>query len=151
MKKLFLFFFIFFISISFAQSKINDSLPIPKIGTPIVCGCKGDPIYRDENTIYSSAILDIRPEFLGSVTKEQFIKDNFRTPFVNGKKIEGKIYVNFIVEKDGTITNISIIRDVGHGTGEEAIRVLKNMPKWKPAKFGGKIVRCNLAMPMIIP
>ncbi len=151
MVKLISLLFIFFISISFAQSKINDSLPIPKIGTPIVCGCKGDPIYRDENTIYSSGIVDVQPEFLGSVTKEQFIKDNFRTPFVNGEKITGKVYVDFIVEKDGTITNISIIRDVGHETGEEAKRVLNNMPKWKPAKIGGKIVRCNLAMPMIIP
>ena len=67
------------------------------------------------------------------------------------KKITGKVYVDFIVEKDGTITNISIIRDVGHETGEEAKRVLNNMPNWKPAKIGGKIVRCNLAMPMIIP
>lgn len=154
MVKLISLLYIFFVSFSFGQSKNKENTPNSKSTSKtevIVCGCKGDPIYRDENTIYSSGIVDERPEILGRITKEQFIKNNFRTPFVNGKKITGKVYVNFIVEKDGTITNISIIRHVGHGTGEEAKRVLQNMPRWKPAKIGGKIVRCSYSMPMVIP
>lgn len=142
MKKLFFILFLFSTSISFGQSTKAEV---------IVCGCKGDSKYRDENTIYSFGIVDVKPEILGWVKKEQFIKDNFRTPIVNGEKIFGKIYVTFVIEKDGTISNINILRDVGHGTGDEAKRVLENMPRWNPAKIGEKIVRCNYAMPITIP
>jgi len=155
MKKLFSLFFILFVSFSFGQSKNKEITPdfpsIPK--TEIIsCGCNENSteIY-DENKIYSAAAVDIRPEMLGWITKEQFIKDNFRTPLVNGEKIEGKVYVDFIVEKDGTITNIHILRDVGHDTGKEAIRLLQNMPRWNPAKKDGIIIRCRYTMPMIIP
>lgn len=155
MKKLFLLFFIQFISFSFGQNKNQESTSdfpsIPKTEV-ISCGCNenSNEIY-DENKIYNVAVIDIRPEMLGWITKEKFIKDHFRTPIVNGEKIEGKVYVDFTVEKDGTISNIYIIRDLGHGTGEEAKRVLQNMPRWNPAKKDGKIVRCRYAMPMIIP
>jgi len=155
MKKLFFLFFILFVSFSFGQSKTSEKSPdfpgIPK-GEVISCGCNenSNEIY-DENKIYSASAVDAHPELLGWITKEKFIKDNFKTPIVNGEKIEGKVYVDFTVEKDGTISNIYIIRDLGHGTGEEAKRVLQNMPRWNPAKKDGKIVRCRYAMPMIIP
>lgn len=83
--------------------------------------------------------------------KEQFIKDNFKTPVVDGEPIKGKVFVTFVVEKDGSISNIVILRDVGHGTGEEAIRILQNMPRWNPAKKDGKIVRSLYPMPITIP
>lgn len=155
MEKVFLLSLIFFVSISFGQSKNKetaiDSLSIPK--TEIISCCSEEITgnINDENKIYSAAGVDIRPELLGWVKKEQFIKDNFKTPIVNGEKIEGKVYVSFVVEKDGLFSNISIIRDVGHGTGVEAKRVLKNMPRWNPAKKDGEIVRCMYAMPMILP
>jgi protein TonB len=145
-----------FISFSFGQSKNKepkkDFLPIPKTGTTILCCCNenSNEIY-DENKTYNVAVVDIRPEMLGWIPKEKFIKENFRTPIVNGEKIDGKVYVDFTVEKDGTISNIYIIRDVGHGTGEEAKRVLQNMPRWNPAKKNGEIVRCRYAMPMLLP
>ena len=155
MEKLFLLFFILFFSFSFGQSKTKEKstdLPgIPK-GEVISCGCNenSNKIY-DENTIYNLSAVDVKPEILGWVKKEQFIKDNFRTPIVDDEKIVGKIYVTFVIEKDGTISNINILRDVGHGTGEEAKRVLQNMPRWNPAKIAGKSVRCLYAMPMVIP
>lgn len=155
MKKLFSLFFMLFVSFSFGQNKTNEKSSdfpgIPK-GEVISCGCNenSNEIY-DENKIYNVAVVDIRPEMLGWITKEKNIKDNFRTPIVNGEKIEGKVYVSFVIEKDGLISNISILRDVGNGTGEEAKRVLQNMPRWSPAKIGGKIVRCMYTMPMIIP
>lgn len=155
MKNLSLVFLIFYISISFAQSK-NKETTINSLSKPktevILCCCKEETeIINDENKIYSTAAVDVRPELLGWVKKEQFIKDNFKTPIVNGEKITGKVYVAFVIEKDGTISNITILRDVGHGTGEEAKRVLKNMPRWNPAKKGGKIVRSMYSMPIILP
>ena len=50
--------------------------------------------------------------------------------------------VSFVVEKDGSITDVIVLKDVGYGSGEEAVRVLKNCPKWTPAEQNGKKVRC---------
>ena len=54
------------------------------------------------------------------------------------------MYVTFVVEKDGSLTDIKVIRDIGYGTGKEAIRVLKKCPKWTPGEQNGKKVRCTL-------
>lgn len=62
--------------------------------------------------------------------------------------IEGKVYVRFVVEKDGSITNIRIMRDIGGGCGEEAKRVVKGMPKWKPGKQRGRAVRSEFTLPV---
>ncbi|MBP3253135.1 MAG: TonB family protein [Bacteroidales bacterium] len=60
----------------------------------------------------------------------------------------GKVYLTFVVEKDGSITDIKILRDIGAGCGEEAIRVVKAMPKWTPAKQRGKAVRQQFNLPV---
>lgn len=55
--------------------------------------------------------------------------------------IEGRVFVQFIVERDGSLTDIQVVKGIGAGADEEAIRVLKNSPKWKPGKQRGKPVR----------
>ena len=58
--------------------------------------------------------------------------------------------IYFVVEKDGSITDIKVLKDLGHGTGEEAIRILKKCPKWSPAEQKGKKVRCSFMLPLRI-
>jgi protein TonB len=55
--------------------------------------------------------------------------------------IEGTVSIQFVIEKDGSLTNIKIVRDIGGGCGEELVRIFKSMPKWKPAMQRGKPVR----------
>ncbi|MDR1006763.1 MAG: energy transducer TonB [Bacteroidales bacterium] len=55
--------------------------------------------------------------------------------------ITGNVIVNFVIEKDGSLSNIKIIRDIGGGCGEAVVKLFQNMPKWKPAKQRGKAVR----------
>lgn len=55
--------------------------------------------------------------------------------------IEGRVFVQFIVEKDGSLTDVRVVKGIGGGCDEEAVRVLKNSPKWNPAKQRGKKVR----------
>ncbi|MBR1516672.1 MAG: energy transducer TonB [Bacteroidales bacterium] len=62
--------------------------------------------------------------------------------------ITGKVYVTFVVEKDGSIANPRVLRDIGGGCGQEAIRVVKAMPKWKPGKQRGKAVRVQFNLPV---
>lgn len=58
------------------------------------------------------------------------------------------MYVTFVVEKDGSITNPRIIRDIGGGCGDEVLRVVNAMPKWKPGKNRGKSVRVQFNLPV---
>ncbi|MFA6200538.1 MAG: TonB family protein [Bacteroidales bacterium] len=60
----------------------------------------------------------------------------------------GQVMLTFVVEKDGSITDIKILRDIGSGCGLEAMRVVKEMPKWQPAKQRGKVVRQQFVLPI---
>lgn len=62
--------------------------------------------------------------------------------------IEGTVYVSFVVEKDGSITNVQVRRDIGGGCGEEAVRVVKMMPNWLPGKQRGVPVRVQFNLPI---
>jgi hypothetical protein len=77
-----------------------------------------------------------------------FIGKNFRTPDVVGLK--GVIYLTFVIERDGTITDIKVIRDIGFGTGVEAIRVLSKYGHWLPGKQRGVPVRVMCSLPITI-
>jgi periplasmic protein TonB len=96
----------------------------------------------EDNTIYNSAGIEVKPEFPGGIQKwYSFLKNNFQAPDEPGLK--GKVIVSFVVEKDGSLTDIKVLRDIGFGTGKEAERVLKKGPKWTPAEQNGKKVRCS--------
>ena len=62
--------------------------------------------------------------------------------------IQGKVFVQFVVEKDGSITNAKVLRDIGGGCGEEALRVVKMMPKWKPGDQRGVKIRTQFNLPI---
>ncbi len=62
--------------------------------------------------------------------------------------VEGTVLINFIVEKTGEITDISIIKEIGAGCGNEVVRVVKGMPKWMPGKQRGKEVRVRFKIPV---
>lgn len=62
--------------------------------------------------------------------------------------VEGKVIVQFVIEKNGKVSNIKVLRDIGSGCGEEAVRVIKGMPRWKPGQQRGKPVRCQFTLPV---
>lgn len=63
--------------------------------------------------------------------------------------IEGRVYVNFVIEKDGSITNVKVSQGIGSGCDEEAVRLVKSMPKWNPGKRHGQPVRVRYSIPVI--
>ena len=95
-------------------------------------------------------VVEDEPEYPGGVDAlYKFLADNIQYPQLaleNG--IEGKVYVTFVVETDGSIGNPRLLRDIGGGCGQEAIRVVKMMPKWKPGKQKGKTVRSQYNLPI---
>lgn len=62
--------------------------------------------------------------------------------------VNGKILASFVVDKDGSLIDIRIIRDLKYGTGEEFVRVLTQSPKWTPGTLNGKPVRVGYTMPL---
>ena len=95
-------------------------------------------------------IPDVNPEFNGGEAKlYEYLSENIKYPdLARDGGITGKVYVQFVVEKDGSITNIQVKRDIGGGCGEEAKRVVRGMPKWKPGKVGGRTVRSQFILPI---
>lgn len=91
------------------------------------------------------------PEFIGGqAAMLKYIRDNIRFPIMareNG--IEGKVFVQFVVEKDGSISQIEVVRGIGAGCDEEAIKAIKSMPAWKPGKQNGKPVRVRFTLPVL--
>ncbi|GAA4031755.1 hypothetical protein GCM10022386_14720 [Flavobacterium cheonhonense] len=110
------------------------------------------PTKKQESDLYNLAELTEKPEYqTGLEAFYQYIGSNYKIPEeISTKKISGKIFASFIVEKDGTLSNIKILRDMGYGTGEEAKRVLENSPKWLPGKIDGKPVRTMYSLPIAI-
>ena len=95
-------------------------------------------------------VAENAPEFPGGEDSlYAYIARNIVYPEAAKKeKIEGRVFVTFIVEKDGQVSSVKLLRDIGGGCGEEAIRVVKSMPKWKPGTQRGKPVRFQFNMPV---
>ncbi|MBV8389555.1 MAG: energy transducer TonB [Mucilaginibacter sp.] len=90
------------------------------------------------------------PEFQGGIDKfYKFLGQNIKYPAVaKEKKVEGKVFVSFIVEKDGSLSNIKVLKEPGSGCGNEALRVMKLSPKWKPGVQNGHKVRVQYTLPI---
>lgn len=95
-------------------------------------------------------ICDQDPQFPGGLEAlEEYIKTNLRYPPEARKAhISGKVFLSFVVEKDGTLSDIKILRDIGEGCGNEAVRLVQSMPQWKPGKVNGKAVRSQFNLPI---
>ncbi|MBC5863546.1 energy transducer TonB [Flavobacterium turcicum] len=103
------------------------------------------------NTAVVSAALDKLPEFPGGINKfYTYVGNNFEKQEIDGSGII-KIYVAFVIERDGSMTDITVKRDPGHGLGREAIRVLKSLrTKWAPGMIDGKPVRTAYSLPIVV-
>jgi len=109
----------------------------------------GPSVVEEDNNIYNTAGIEVKPDFPGGLDKfYKFVGKNFQVPEEDGLK--GKIFVTFVVEKDGSLTDIKVLRDIGYGTGKEAIRVLKSCPRWNPGEQNGKKVRVLYSLPISI-
>ena len=103
----------------------------------------------DENQLFQ--IVEEMPEFPGGMGAcLKFLMANTEYPEkAKAQKVEGKVSVKFVVEKDGSISNPQIIKGGNPLLNDEALRVVNSMPKWKPGKQRGKVVRVGYTVPII--
>jgi Gram-negative bacterial TonB protein C-terminal len=127
MKKTLLLLSIFFVQFVFGQAPLS--------------AVKSIPLNYDA--------VEVRPEFPGGVNEFiKFIGKNYRTPEVEG--LSGVVKVSFVIEINGTISDVKIVKDIGSGAGEEAKRVVLLSPKWTPGEQIGKPVRVLYELPITI-
>ena len=112
---------------------------------------KGEATIDDEDKVYEFENVDKIPEFSnGGETIHEWLDKNLIYPKeCKDKKIEGSVYVNYIVERDGKLSNIHSTQAAHPALEKEAIRVIGLMPKWKPAVHEGKTVRCKYRTPIM--
>ena len=98
---------------------------------------------EEENVDEIFTIVEESATFPGGITAfYQYLKKELDYPRQAQRMgIEGRVFVQFVVERDGSLTDIHVVKGIGAGCDEEAVRVLKNSPKWKPGKQRGKPVR----------
>lgn len=108
-------------------------------------------VVEEDNTIYNSAGIETPADFPGGIDKfRSYIGNNFNTPDDENFP-GGKVYVTFVVEKDGTLSDIKVPRDAGYGTGNEAIRVIKSCKiRWNAGEQNGKKVRMQFMLPITL-
>ena len=138
-------------------SKSHDTFPVvggdliisqsdtSAIDDDVMCGG------YDEDFPYTAyTVCDEAPEFPGGTEAlYEFLQANIQYPEkAKVNHIEGKVYVTFIIETDGSISFSKVLRDIGGGCGLEALRVVRSMPRWKPGKRSGEIVRVQYNLPI---
>lgn len=105
-------------------------------------------VSTDDELVF--AVVEEMPEFPGGDSARiMFVSKNIVYPeALLNVGIEGTVYVKFVVEKDGSLSNIKVMREIGGGSGEEVARVVKLMPNWIPGKQKGKVVRTQFILPV---
>jgi len=103
---------------------------------------------EDPNKIFTA--VEKEPGFVGGIEKfYKYLQNNIHYPAVaKENNVQGKVFVTFVVEKDGSLTDIKVVRGIGSGCDEEAMRVLKNSPRWTPGIQNGRPVRVQYTMPI---
>ena len=103
----------------------------------------------EDTTIYN--VVEVMPSYPGDMAEcYMFVARQMHYPEeAEEKGIEGRVLIRFVVEKDGRLTNFEVIETPDPLLSDEALRVLKQMPQWIPAKNKGKDVRCRYSMPIL--
>jgi protein TonB len=105
-------------------------------------------VTEDPNEIFTA--VENSAEFPGGIEKfYKYLGNSIRYPAVaRENNVQGKVFLTFVVEKDGSLTDIKVMRGIGSGCDEEAMRVIKASPKWKPGQQNGRTVRQQYTVPI---
>ncbi len=105
------------------------------------------PINNDEKVM--TGVVEFQPQFPGGMEAcKQFIKENLRYPDTESD-VQGRVIVSFMVERDGSLSDIKVVKGLAPAFDEEALRVVKMMPKWSPGATDGQISVMRYTLPVI--
>ena len=106
------------------------------------------PVKKGERVL--TGVVEYQPQFPGGKEAcEQFIKENLRYPADAEPGVEGRVIVSFLVNLDGTLSDIHVVKSLGEAFDNEALRVVKLMPKWSPGAIDGQRAPRKYVIPVI--
>ena len=126
----------------------------PKGDTTAVTPQQEEPVYDMGPTQLADGeeanVVDESPEYPGGMEAlYKYLAENIHYPEqAKNDQIQGRVVISFVVEKDGSISDAKVVRGIGGGCDEEALRVVNAMPKWTPGKMRGEVVRVNFNLPI---
>lgn len=129
------------------ESYIEETEPIDDIpfdDIPI------EPSPEVDNNVYMGELIETQASFPGGLSAfYEYVATNIKYPKrAKTMDVTGTVYVQFIIDKDGSLTELKTLKGIGLGCDEEAIRVLENSPKWNPGKQRGRAVRVRMVLPI---
>ncbi|MBP7496944.1 MAG: TonB family protein [Bacteroidales bacterium] len=132
-------------NIKFTPSDFDNESCYDKVSCYIVIS---DYEATDPNKPY--LIVEQMPEFPGGEEKLlKYLQNNIVYPqTAKENNITGKVFVTFVISRDGAVKDVKVLKGIGGGCDEEAVRVIKNMPKWQPGKQDGKSVDVRFNLPI---
>jgi protein TonB len=106
---------------------------------------------EEEETQQIFTIVENQPEPVGGISAfYEYVGKNLKYPnLARRNNIEGRVFIQFVVEKDGSLTDVKVLKGIGGGCDEEAVRIISNAPKWKPGKQRGRPVRVQMILPIL--
>lgn len=113
---------------------------------------RSKPLYKpqpvNKNSVYD--VVEQMPSFPGGISGlRTYLNQNIRYPAEAQENcVQGRVVVSFVVGKDGHISDVTVLRSVDHSLDKEAVRVVRNMPRWTPGKQGGEPVRVRYNVPV---
>jgi len=104
----------------------------------------------EDNSIHMSSALELAPQFNGGLEAfYQYISKAIEYPtYEQNRDIEGRVVLSFVIEKDGSLSQVEILKGVSEGIDKEAIRVVENSPKWEAGRQRGQEVRVRMNIPI---
>ena len=135
------------------DSKVEESTIQASDDTQAAVEVKYTPVEVEEEEVDEQQIFTIveeQPEFPGGMAEcYKWIGKNLNYPTISAENgVQGRVTVNFVVNVDGSIVDVKVLRGVDPYLDKEAVRVVSKMPKWKPGKQRGKAVRCSFNLPV---
>lgn len=125
--------------------KVSYTLPI-NFALSSSGGLPKPDTFASDSSVF--VVVEDMPKFPQGTAKDWIVK-NIKYPAQAMKKgLQGKVYIQFIIEKDGSLSNIKIVRGIDPTLDNEAVRVIKSMPKWIPGKQRGLMVRVSYVLPV---
>ena len=105
-------------------------------------------VVASQDSIYR--VAEVMPQYPGGPNEMmRYIQENIKYPqSAKDNKIEGRVFISFVVEKDGSITNAAVMRGIDKECDAEALRVVSSMPKWTPGQHKGEVVRTQFTIPI---
>lgn len=131
---------------------VNNGVDAPLNSNGMSAATSGNIVgeVEDKDVFSTADFLEKYPEFQGGMQAwQKFLSKNLRYPLLaQENQISGRVFVSFIVECNGEITDIKIVRGIGGGCDEEALRVIKKSPLWTPGFQNGRAVRVAYTIPI---